>query len=111
MINLRDRRSVLVLSGLTGAALVGGCRGAKAGGTPEPDVGAVEDLMREHGVIRRALVVYREAAARLRTKTPVVAPDALQKTAKLFRSFAEDYHEKKLEEMHIFPALKRAGGA
>ena len=79
-------------------------------GDEENEVTATEDLMREHGVIRRALVVYREAALRLRTKSAEVPADALQKTAKLLRSFAEDYHEKKLEETHIFPAVKRAGG-
>ena len=73
------------------------------------DVGAVEDLMREHGVIRRVLVVYREAAARLRVKPASVAPDALQKAAKLMRSFGEDYHEKQLEEANIFPALAKGG--
>jgi hemerythrin-like domain-containing protein len=39
-----------------------------------------------------------------------VPPDALQNTAKLFRTFGEDYHEKKLEEAFIFPAVKAAGG-
>ena len=28
----------------------------------------------------------------------------------MFRSFGEDYHEKKLEEAHIFPAMRKAGG-
>jgi hemerythrin-like domain-containing protein len=65
--------------------------------------------MREHGVIRRVLVVYREASARLRSKPASVPPDALQKAAKLMRSFGEDYHEKQLEEAHIFPALTKAG--
>ncbi|MGZ6202021.1 MAG: hemerythrin domain-containing protein, partial [Thermodesulfobacteriota bacterium] len=37
-------------------------------------------------------------------------PEMLQRTAKLFRAFGEDYHEKKLEEAYIFPALKKAGG-
>jgi hemerythrin-like domain-containing protein len=76
----------------------------------ENEVGAVEDLMREHGVIRRALVVYREAAARLRADASAVPIDALGKAAKLLREFAEDYHEKQLEEAHIFPELQRAGG-
>ncbi|HEY2517611.1 MAG TPA: hemerythrin domain-containing protein, partial [Polyangiaceae bacterium] len=71
------------------------------------EVGAVEDLMREHGVIRRVIVVYRESAARLRTKPASVTPDALQKAAKLMRSFGEDYHEKQLEEANIFPALAK----
>jgi len=66
--------------------------------------------MREHGVIRRVLVVYRESAARLRTKGASVSPDALQKAAKLIRTFGEDYHEKQLEETHLFPVVKKAGG-
>src|SRR3954447_22922813 len=63
----------------------------------EPEVGPIEDLMREHGVLRRALVVYRECATRLR-KRQDVPPDVLQRTAKLFHAFGEDYHEKKIEE-------------
>jgi len=74
------------------------------------EVTATEDLMREHGVLRRALLVYSEIAARLRSNPSAVAPDALQKTARLFRAFGEEYHEKKLEEAYIFPAVKRAGG-
>jgi len=76
----------------------------------EKEVGAVEDLMREHGVIRRAILVYREAAVKLRAKTTDVDPDILRRTALLFRNFGEDYHEKKLEETHIFPTIKKAGG-
>jgi hemerythrin-like domain-containing protein len=74
------------------------------------EVTATEDLMREHGVLRRALFVYSESANRLRNNASAVPPDALQKTAKLFRAFGEDYHEKKLEEAFIFPAVKKAGG-
>ena len=74
------------------------------------EVTVTEDLMREHGVLRRALFVYSEAAARLRKNPSGVAPDAIQKTARLFRAFGEDYHEKKLEEAYIFPAVKKAGG-
>ena len=76
----------------------------------EKEVGAVEDLMREHGVIRRALLVYRESAARLRSNPASVDPQALYQTATLFRAFGEDYHERKLEEAHIFPAVRKAGG-
>jgi hemerythrin-like domain-containing protein len=83
----------------------------KAGDEKEEEVTATEDLMREHGVLRRALLVYSEAAVRLRSNPAAVPSDALQKTAKLFRAFGEDYHEKKLEEAYIFPAVKKAGGA
>jgi hemerythrin-like domain-containing protein len=74
------------------------------------EVTATEDLMREHGVIRRVLVVYRETATRLRTKPAGVPADALQKAAKLMQTFAEDYHEKQLEEANIFPALMKNAG-
>lgn len=108
-----NRRSFLVASSVVSTSLLLGRTGDAAGAkaSAEPEVTAVEDLMREHGVIRRALAVYREAGARLRTKPTAVPPDALASTANLLRAFAEDYHEKKLEEAHIFPAVKRAAGA
>jgi hemerythrin-like domain-containing protein len=71
---------------------------------------AVEDLMREHGVLRRALLVYSEIAARLTPGGPKVDPRPLNQTARLFRAFGEDYHERKLEEAHIFPVVRRARG-
>ena len=74
------------------------------------EVTATEDLMREHGILRRALLVYTAAATKLRSSPGNVSPDALQKTAKLFRAFGEEYHEKKLEEAFIFPAVKKVGG-
>jgi hemerythrin-like domain-containing protein len=76
----------------------------------EPEVTATEDLMREHGILRRALLVYQETATSLTANVSVATPP-LQKTAKLFRAFGEEYHEKKLEEAYIFPAVKKAGGA
>jgi len=119
-------------SGIVGAGWLAGCRkadpahadapagavpaaeaGAKPGASEEQEVSAPEDLMREHGVIRRVLVVYREAAARLRSRADRdrLPFDALSSAAKLLRSFGEDYHEKQLEEAHIFPALRRTGAA
>ena len=104
-----SRREFLSSSGiLIGAGLV--VAACKKDEDEEGEVTATEDLMREHGVLRRALVVYREAAARLRTNAASFPGDALVKTAALFRSFGEDYHEKKLEEAHIFPAVKTAVG-
>jgi len=76
----------------------------------EREVPAVEDLMREHGILRRALLVYAEASARLSRGRGEVPPDALRQTATLFRSFGEDYHERSLEEKHVFPPLLKVGG-
>ncbi|MCA1817807.1 MAG: hemerythrin domain-containing protein [Acidobacteria bacterium] len=119
------RRALLAGIGSVGAGLVlVGCGGANKTGESQSqtpphkdedakggEVTATEDLMREHGVLRRALFVYSETAAKLRANASAFAPDALQKTASLFRAFGEEYHEKKLEEAYIFPAVKQAGGA
>lgn len=74
------------------------------------EVTATEDLMREHGVLRRALLVYSASAIKLRDNPAAIPPDGLGKTAKLFRAFGEEYHEKQLEEAFIFPAVKKIGG-
>jgi len=102
-----SRRQFITGVGISSVGVfLGGC--ASKGGSKE--VTAVEDLMREHGVLRRALFLYSETAIRLRSNPSSVPPDALHKAAKLFRAFGEDYHEKKLEEAYIFPAVKKAGG-
>jgi hypothetical protein len=75
----------------------------------EPEVTATEDLMREHGVIRRALLVYYEVIPKLRQNPHSVDASALQQTARLFRTFGEDYHERMLEEQHIFPLIRKQG--
>jgi hemerythrin-like domain-containing protein len=76
----------------------------------EPEVTATEDLMREHGVIRRVLLVYSQLTAKLRKSPGSVDAAALQTTAKLFRAFGEDYHERMLEEQHIFPIVRKMKG-
>jgi len=84
----------------------------------ELEVTAVEDLMREHGILRRILFVYSEAASKLRqTSDSSVEPEPakslyepLHEAAKLFRDFGENYHEKALEENYIFPALLKTKG-
>jgi hemerythrin-like domain-containing protein len=117
------RRDLLAGIGGIGAGLIltacGGTNGSPSAQTATGkdedvkggEVTATEDLMREHGVLRRALFVYSETVVKLRADPSGVAPDALQRTAKLFRAFGEEYHEKKLEEAYIFPAVKSAGGA
>lgn len=79
-------------------------------GDTEMEVTATEDLMREHGVLRRILIVYSESARRFRGALPVGIYEPINKAAQLFRGFGENYHEKLLEEAHIFPAVSRAGG-
>jgi hemerythrin-like domain-containing protein len=117
----KSRREFLYASTVVGATiLLNGCGQLNQGNLEksaesEPsdlggEVTATEDLMREHGILRRALLVYSAAAIKLRANPSAIAPDSLQKTAKLFRAFGEEYHEKKLEEAYIFPAVKKVSG-
>jgi hemerythrin-like domain-containing protein len=80
---------------------------AKARHEPEEEIGPGEDLMREHGVLRRVLLVHAEVARSLRGGAEV-NPQVLQRTSKLIRSFVEDYHEKQ-EEDFLFPRFEKAG--
>ena len=72
----------------------------------EDDVPPTEDLMREHGILRRVLLVYGEVLRRFDAHAEVPA-DALAHSATIIREFIEDYHEKDEEEF-IFPRLEKA---
>ena len=74
---------------------------------PEKGVTAPEDLMREHGILDRCLLVYEEGMRRLEMKQEV-APEMFAETAEVVRRFVEDYHEKN-EETHVFPVFEKAG--
>ncbi len=72
----------------------------------EEEVSPAEDLMREHGVLKRALLIYREVIRRIDAKQDL-PPDAVADTARLIRNFVENYHEK-LEEDYLFPRFRKA---
>src|SRR5581483_10652775 len=93
------RRGLLVLASAAGLGLA--FAGPATAKEKEKKVGAVEDLMREHGVIRRALLAMWESAPALRAGASNVDPSALNCAAKLFRTFGEDYHERAVEEAYI----------
>ena len=121
------RRQLLTTLSLAGAgALLVGCTAPqnRTGGAtneenkePGPgestplEVTATEDLMREHGILRRALLVYQESAVRLKEDPAAVPAEALEKTAQLFRVFGEDYHERRLEEAYIIPVIRKSPAA
>ena len=71
------------------------------------EVSAAEDLMREHGLLNRLLLIYEEHVRRIEAHQgfdPAILSDA----AGIVRRFVEDYHEK-LEEDYLFTRFRKAG--
>jgi hemerythrin-like domain-containing protein len=106
-----SRRAVVaglaVAASAAGSAWAAGEKRKGGGKEEEEDIGPGEDLMREHGVLRRVLLVHAEVLRRLASGGEI-DPQVLQRTGKLIRSFVEDYHEKQ-EEDFLFPRFERAG--
>ena len=94
---------MLVTAG-TGSLLAQGAVPAEKAGV---EVSPAEDLMREHGVLRRILLIYEEWVRRLGLHQDGQVA-TLAESAGIIRSFVEDYHEK-LEEEHLFPRMKKVG--
>jgi len=93
--------------GITGlAAGIPGAVAAEQKEAGEMEISPAEDLMREHGVLKRILLVYGEAVRRL-DASENLPPEALAGAAGIIRSFIEDYHGK-LEEDYLFPRFKKA---
>jgi hemerythrin-like domain-containing protein len=106
------RRFVVGASGGAIGLLMAGCtpvaRARLFGTEPVKVVGPTDDLMREHGILDRVLLVYEEGVRQLRArgKAPV---DTLAKAGDIVRRYVEDYHEK-LEEDYVFPRFEHGGG-
>jgi len=112
-----DGRRRFLRATMSAAGLVlGGCGAAaarEAGGHPrdgdmlgEAEVTPGEDLMQEHGVLERILLIYDEAARRLEHGAAVDL-SVLTRSAGIVRRFVEEYHEH-LEEQFVFPRLEAA---
>lgn len=105
----------------SGAASGDGDRDHKAD-EEDDEVTPAEDLMREHGVLRRVMYLYDDAADRLTARArgdtrgdtrgdnrgESMPLDALAACAGIVRRVIEDYHEK-LEEDFLFPRFEKAG--
>ncbi len=109
------RRHFLGSAGLAGIAIaVGGGRRPLVAQKPgagdekaQPEVSPTEDLMREHGLLGRILLIYDDAGRRLGEQREI-DPKALASAASIVRRFIEQYHEK-LEEDFLFPRFEKAG--
>jgi hemerythrin-like domain-containing protein len=73
----------------------------------EEEVTPSEDLMREHGLLGRILLIYDSCRISL-INNEQFDMSVLDNSALIIRSFIEDYHEK-LEENFLFPRFEKAG--
>lgn len=89
------------MAGVTGAVLLSGCKD-ETGGIVSPS----EDLMREHGVLNRVLLVY-DHCSNLLAENGDFPAEVLNDAAVIIRDFIEGYHEK-LEEDYLFPRFEKA---
>lgn len=64
-----------------------------------------EDLMQEHGILNRVLLIYEEIIARL--DHGEFPQKALKDAVDIIETFIENYHEK-TEEEYIFPLFEKA---
>ncbi|MGE5186435.1 MAG: hemerythrin domain-containing protein [Acidobacteriota bacterium] len=103
---MRSRRELLhATAASVGALVIVGCKSGGAQDTDqEGDVTASEDLMREHGVVRRLLGVLEACAARFDQGARPF--EALAGATEVIRRFGEDYHQQ-LEEQYLFPRFQR----
>jgi hemerythrin-like domain-containing protein len=92
----------LALGGVGGAVFAQAQHGKK-----EEDVGPTEDLMREHGVLNRVLLIYDNCIERIERKQDF-KPEVVTNAATVIRRFVEDYHERQ-EEQFLFPRFEKAG--
>ena len=111
----RSRRNMILKAPVYGAAFIASASlpllAAQAkkneGKNQEEDVSTNEDLMREHGVLKRVLLAYDEVIRRIRANRDF-PPQTVTDSANIIRKFIEEYHEK-LEENHLFPRFRKAG--
>ena len=93
---------IAVATSITGIAFFG-CK-RKEG--EEKEVSPPEDLMQEHGLLNRILLIYDHSKTQLVNKESFNA-GLLFNSAGILRTFVEDYHEKQ-EENYLFPRFKKA---
>jgi hemerythrin-like domain-containing protein len=72
----------------------------------EESVTPPEDLMREHGVLDRVLLVYEAAMQKFDAREDF-DPAVITQSAQVVRDFIENYHEKS-EETDVFPRFVKA---
>lgn len=108
------RRDFLKATATAAGLALAGCATTKAAraasgaeGHDEAEVTPGEDLMQEHGVLERVLLIYDEASRRIEHDEKLDL-GVLTRAADVVRRFIQDYHELH-EEQFVFPRLQKAG--
>ncbi|HEV8112626.1 MAG TPA: hemerythrin domain-containing protein [Planctomycetota bacterium] len=109
-----ERRTFLIGMASGSAVVLGSCasspdreaEGSSEASSTEAEVTPGEDLMQEHGVLERVLLLYGESVRRMDGKEDM-DPAVVTQAAGIIRRFVEDYHERN-EERHVFPRLEAA---
>jgi len=83
-----------------------GGKAAKGKEDKDEDIGPTEDLMREHGVLNRVLLIYDHFIGAIERKQDF-KPELVVSSAQIIRQFVEDYHERQ-EEQFLFPRFEKA---
>jgi hemerythrin-like domain-containing protein len=111
VIEKRDLLKGASVAAIAGALIVpsafAASRKTEQNSEKEPAVTPPEDLMREHGVLDRLLLVY-EAGLKKFDANETFDPAIITGAAQIVRDFIENYHEGS-EEQAVFPRFKKAG--
>lgn len=101
------RRLVHATSGLLIASAAGPYPAHAADTGAAMEVTPPEDLMREHGVLNRVLLVYEAGLQKFACGEDFDVA-FLARAAGIVHEFIEDYHERN-EEQQLFPRFRKAG--
>jgi hemerythrin-like domain-containing protein len=107
MDRISGRRRLLQLSTVGGLVLAAPAFARDAKKKTDETISPPEDLMREHAVLDRIMLIYESAMRRL-GQGEDIDPAVLVQAATIARDFVHDYHEKSEEEL-VFPRFKTGG--
>jgi hemerythrin-like domain-containing protein len=94
---------LVMITGIAGTGFLAGCMKVDE----EQKVSPPEDLMQEHGLLNRVLLIYDFCKIQLVSKQSF-PKESLFNSATIIRNFVENYHELQ-EENYLFPRFEKAG--
>jgi len=99
---IKNSIKITALACFADATILGGCNEKDE----DQKVSPPEDLMQEHGLLNRILLIYDTCRMHLGNKEDF-PKNAIADAAGIIRTFVENYHEKQ-EENYLFPRFQKA---